>query len=97
MFFKSRLKEIEKEILAIQRNDIADSESVGNSANIRKVKRKAEISALESERNFIVDRRNDRRNGWKQRLIWNVCVPIIVAIITAYIVAKYIGTQQVVG
>ncbi len=54
MFFKSRLKEIEEEILAIQRNGIADSENVGNSANVRKAKREAETAALEAERRFMV-------------------------------------------
>jgi hypothetical protein len=84
MFCKSRLKKIEEVILAIRRDGIIDSESFGNSANVRKTKREAEIANLEAERSFIMD----RRNGWKQKIFWNVIVAIIVSIITTVII-KY--------
>ena len=87
MFFKSKLKEIEEKISAIQKNGIADSENVGNSANARKAKRETETAALKTERGFILD----RRNSWKQKLFWHVGVAIVVALITAYVVTKYIG------
>jgi len=87
MFFKSRLKEIEEEILKKQKDGVSDSENIGNSANVRKTKREAEIAALESERHFIVD----RRNSWKPKVIWDVLVPIVVAVVTAYIVTTFIS------
>lgn len=87
MFFQSRLKEIEEEILKKQKDSVSDSENIGNSANVRKIKREAEITALESERHFIVD----RRNSWKPKVIWNVLVPIAVSVVTAYIVTTFIS------
>lgn len=87
MFFKNRLKEIEEAILDKQKADIADGESFGNSANVRRVKREAEISALNLKRQFILD----KRNGWKPKILWDVLVPITVALITSYIVAKFIS------
>lgn len=87
MFFKSKLKEIEGEILRKRKEGVSDSESIGNSANVRKSKREADIAILESERNFILD----RRNGWKSKILWNVLVAIIVAVVTTYIVTAFIS------
>lgn len=87
MFYKSKLKEIEEAIFDKQKAGIADGESFGNSANVRRIKREAEISALNLERQFILD----KRNGWKPKIFWNVFVPIAVALITSYIVAKFIS------
>jgi hypothetical protein len=39
-----------------------------------------EQSQLELKRRFILD----RREGWRQRIVWNLLVPITVAIIAAY-------------
>ena len=41
-----------------------------------------EKTQLQLKRQFILD----ERNGWKAKSIWNVIVPIIVSIITAYVV-----------
>lgn len=32
----------------------------------------------------------DERNGWKAKSVWNVVVPIIVSIITAYVVSMLV-------
>ena len=84
MFFKSRLKKIEEDISVKRKNGVADSENFGNSFNIRKAKREAELATLEVERQFILDRRNNL--FW--RIIWNIVVPIIVSSITAVFISK---------
>ncbi|KKS96766.1 hypothetical protein A3B05_00015 [Candidatus Giovannonibacteria bacterium RIFCSPLOWO2_01_FULL_43_160] len=88
MFFKSRLKEIEEEILR-KRNGIFGDGTVnfGNSFNARKTEIEAQVAILEAERRFIID----RRNGWKPKVIWDVLVPIVVAVATAYIVATFVS------
>jgi hypothetical protein len=40
-----------------------------------------EKSQLELRRQFILD----KREGWKQRVVWDLLVPIVVAIIAAYL------------
>ena len=42
-----------------------------------------EQAKLEMKRQFILD----RREGWKAKVVWNIVVPIFLAIITAYFVA----------
>lgn len=84
MLFKSKLKKIEEHILAIRADGIADSENFGNSANVRRSRREAEITNLEAQRGFILD----RRNSWKQKFFWDVIIVIIVFIITT-IINKY--------
>ena len=80
MFGKSRLKQIQDRILDIQKENIADCESVGNSANVRKEKRRAEIADLESKRNFILDSKSD----WISKFIWYLLMPIVVIIVATY-------------
>ncbi len=86
MFFKSKLKEIEEAILEKEKEGIADGESFGNSANVRRTKREAEITDLKSKRQFILD----RRSGWKPKIFWNVLIPIMVSTITAYLVSVFV-------
>lgn len=43
-----------------------------------------EKAVLQLKRQFILD----RREGWKSRVVWNVLVPIVVAVITAYVVGR---------
>jgi len=43
-----------------------------------------EKAVLQMRRQFILD----NREGWKSKAIWNILVPIIVAILTTYIVSK---------
>ncbi len=87
MFFKNKLKKIEKKISAIQRNSVADSENFGNSANIRKTKREAEIAVLESEKQSILN----KQNSLMSKVLWGALVPFVVAIITAYVVTRFIN------
>jgi len=42
-----------------------------------------EKAQLQLKRQFILD----ERNGWKAKSVWTVAVPIIVSIITAYVVS----------
>lgn len=42
-----------------------------------------EKTQLQLKRQFILD----ERNGWKAKSVWNVVVPIIVSVITAYLVS----------
>jgi hypothetical protein len=49
------------------------------------------INCLDIEKNILKQKRQyilDDRNGWKLKFFWNIAVPIIVAVITAYIVTK---------
>lgn len=46
-----------------------------------------EKATLQMKRQFILD----RRNGWLAKMLWSIIVPIIAAIITAYIVSIFIG------
>lgn len=48
---------------------------------------KEELEGLEIQRQFILD----RRNGWKPKVIWDMLVPIIVAVVTSYIVAAFLS------
>ena len=43
-----------------------------------------EKAQLEKELQFILD----ERNSWKSKIIWNIIVPVIVSVVTAYIVTK---------
>lgn len=45
---------------------------------------RSEKSVLQMKRQFILD----RRGSWKSRIIWDMLVPITLAIVTAYITAK---------
>lgn len=45
-----------------------------------------EKAQLQLKRQFILD----ERNGWKAKSLWNIVVPIIVSVITAYLVATWI-------
>ena len=88
MFFKSRVKEIEREILRKREDIINDGKlNFGNSFNARKAEKEAEIAILESERSFILDKRND----WKPRIIWDVLIPIAVSVVTSYIVIAFVS------
>ena len=42
---------------------------------------------LQMKRQFILD----EREGWKARATWSIIVPIVVAIITAYLVSVFVG------
>ena len=86
MFFKNRSKEIEEEILEIRKKGIADSESVGNSANVRKTTREAKIAALESEKSVL-----SRRGSWKHKIIWRILIPFAIAIGATYVVSTFIS------
>lgn len=46
-----------------------------------------EKSQLQLRRQFILDKRGD----WKPKIIWDVLVPIMVAVATTYIVATFIS------
>lgn len=82
-FLSDRMKKIEEEILNIKEKDTDDSVSIGGSAVVRKNIRESRIARLETERNFILD----RRNGWKAKSLWNVFVPILITMITAYLLS----------
>lgn len=45
-----------------------------------------EKALLQLKRQFILD----RREGWKARIVWNILVPIVVAVITAYVVGSMV-------
>lgn len=45
-----------------------------------------EKTRLQLKRQFILD----ERNGWKAKSVWNVVVPIIVSVITAYLVSLFV-------
>ncbi|MCX6731814.1 MAG: hypothetical protein NTX55_02380 [Candidatus Parcubacteria bacterium] len=45
-----------------------------------------EKAILQMKRQFILD----KRNNWRARVFWNIVIPIIVAIITAYLVSIFI-------
>ncbi len=40
---------------------------------------------LELQRKFVLE----RRHGWKQRIFWDIAAPIIITIITAYLLNKF--------
>lgn len=88
MIFRNRLKEIEEEILSIRReSNNHPGIPVGNSYNVRRDQEDQRIDVLEDERKFILD----RRNGWKPKVIWDVLVPIVVTVITTFIISKFIS------
>ncbi len=86
---KSKLRQVEAEILGKRKEGVADGESFGNSADARRTKREAEIAVLEAKRSFILD----KRNSWKPKVFWDILVPFIVAILTSYVVNLFIGRQ----
>lgn len=45
-----------------------------------------EKTQLQLKRQFILD----KRNGWKAKSVWNVIVPIIVSVITTYLVSLFV-------
>ncbi|MDO8451836.1 MAG: hypothetical protein Q7S76_03120 [bacterium] len=46
-----------------------------------------EKTRLQLYRQFILD----GRNGWKTKSLWDVAIPITVAVITAYLVSVFVG------
>ncbi len=45
-----------------------------------------ELKKLEIKRQFILD----RRNSWVAKSVWNVVVPIVISVITAYLVSVFV-------
>ena len=45
-----------------------------------------EKTRLQLKRQFILD----GRNGWKAKGVWNIVVPIVVSVITAYLVSVFV-------
>lgn len=89
-----RLKEVEKRILEIKsilgdedrRSSIAKGISMPAFEKRLEIKNrplKNELEALETERSFLLDDRNNL--FW--RLVWNVAVPIIVSALTALLIS----------
>lgn len=74
---KSRLHIIQNRLLEIEK-EIRSISLVFNNVLIEKAQ-------LELERQFILD----ERNNWKSRMVWNVLVPIIVSLVTSFLIAKF--------
>ena len=90
------LKEIEKRLLEIEEERPRRlhnlKENYSNSLNdeiagINISYLDVEKARLQMERRFALD----KRNNWLARIIWSGVVPIIVAVITAYLVTILIG------
>lgn len=79
IFPRKNIQNLEKEITAIHNESIADSESIGNSANVRGNIRDAKLKKYQSS----LERKG---NGWKSKIFWKIIVAILVAVIGAIIV-----------
>lgn len=82
-----KLHKVEKRILELK-DELAEAKSPYKSIVFVRGGREELESALErltTERQFILDRRNNL--FW--RLIWNVVVPVVVATITAYLISVF--------
>ena len=83
------LKEIEERLLEIDAEKSA--RSYGAAKNIiQAIKDGDDIKYLDVEKTRLQLKRQfilDRRNSWKAKSIWDVVVPIIVSIITAYVIS----------
>lgn len=89
--FKGKLKKIEEQIIEIKgqinlnkNNDVSLQCGGGKSpyVELENERLSDELDKLETQRNFLLD----RRESWMPKTIWNVIVPIVVTIITLYIV-----------
>ena len=95
MFFKNRLKEIEKELLKNQKHISNSDENnsyygvygvIENSVTESQIKAiKSRNKVLETERQFILD----RRNSWKNKLFLIAALIVISAVIT-YILSWFV-------
>ena len=90
MFNFGRLKEIENRILENQKTlgELNEGTPVFSSLfSDTEIKRIENCNkALEKERQHILD----GRNSWKSKIFWDVSVPIIVAVITTYLINKMV-------
>lgn len=93
--FKGKLKKIEEQIIEVKRqinfnrnNDISRQYGGGQSPHVKSENEQlsGELGKFETQRNFLLD----RRESWMPKTIWNVILPIIVTIITLYL-AKLLG------
>lgn len=82
----SRLTEIENELLINQKklSELSNPYMYMNmidNGQIKQIENRNE--ELDLERQHILD----RRNSWKPKIFWDVLVPIIVTIITTYLIS----------
>ena len=78
---KGRLSVIQNRLLELEEETRSIVSSVfGNNIEIEKAK-------LEKERQFILDERN---SGWKSKIIWGVFTPIVVSLVTSYLLTVFI-------
>ena len=91
MFNFDRLKEIESKLLENQKK-IGEIEYENRyikispfvDGDIKEIENHNKV--LEKERQHILD----GRNSWKSKIFWDVSVPIIVAVITTYLINKMV-------
>ncbi|HRH23108.1 MAG TPA: hypothetical protein PK295_00540 [Candidatus Magasanikbacteria bacterium] len=83
---EKRLLEIEEEkprrIDNLQENYSASFEDEMEAMDIGYLD--VEKAQLQTKRQFILD----RRDSWKSKIVWNMLVPIVVSVITAYFVTQ---------
>lgn len=89
--FKGKLKKIEKQIIEIKeqinfnKNNDVSRQYGGEKSTLVELENEQlldELDKLETQRNFLLD----RRESWIPKTIWNVIVPIVVTVITLYVV-----------
>ena len=95
MFFKNRLKEIEKELLKNQKHISNSDENnsyygvygvIENSVTESQIKAiKSRNKVLETERQFILD----RRNSWKNKLFL-IAASIVISAVITYILSWFV-------
>ncbi len=87
------LKNIEDELVASQKllNDIEHWSAANQYGNMLSIAEQtqcngilANMKVLELKRTHLLD----RRQGWKQRIFWDILIPIIVTIITTFTISK---------
>lgn len=89
----SSLADIEKEIIRLHKTihnitwgfENGDLPPTDEEANAEMRSAEMDIRILEIQRQHILD----RRNGWLQKLIFTLIIPIIVTILTTYLMYKF--------
>lgn len=96
----SSLKDIEERLLEIEVEKPAriHNATENYSEDIDAVIEVQDIKALDDEKSQLQLKRQfilDNRHGWKARVFWSIIAPIIVAIITAYLVSTLIAENTI--
>ena len=86
----SRLQRIEKDILAIHKQESDGNDRARNIFYQGKLR--SDREKLEKERQFLLD----RRESWLPKTIWMVIVPIVVSVI-ATVITQYVLNHLGIG